>query len=510
MESIKNRLRVNNQDYEVILTLYNPQGIAFPINAAGMVSLVIEESILEWYKQGYIILENNENIIERRPNEFTNKADNYKFRNDGRDLLFVNIKPILESDKDSVVNEDLFPAELWDLSYIFSVYDVEDIIMGDTTQKKYFKLYFWEADYQVFTETTGDWNTNSVLYEQFPNYRGRSAYLADEDRKVPTGLAIKDLIKATLEPKMGPQKFAEDWDPGSSKIFYNPATNNFAQLDLDYLFHRHVSSGFYSNIEGDVPLLFRDRYTKIWSLMSYSKWMSMAVRNSSTAGILQYEQFLISSENASSVIIPSLKHTPQDPNGLRNVYLGKNSDISNFQFVDMAAVDSTFLFVSSPCSSNSIKNKQFNLDFVDNDIENVKDFFQTNYTNRFKTNTKPKTLMALNKTKTETAKISQSYSYGSAKLDRFPDSRNAILKSAVFLNGCLNFTAPGSTFRRTGVFIGLDRVTGAIDADFDEKLLGQWIPVKVTHEFSQTSYTNNITAVKAHADKSISIVDTIA
>ena len=153
MASIKNRLRLNNQDYEIVITLYNTQGLAFPINPAGMASLVIEESALCWFKRGYIILENNENVIERRPNEFFDKNANYKFRNDGRDLLMVNRKPVVEN-KDSVLaNENPFPADLWELSYMFSIYDVEDIAVGPTTQKKYFKLYFWETDCQIFEET---------------------------------------------------------------------------------------------------------------------------------------------------------------------------------------------------------------------------------------------------------------------------------------------------------------------------------------------------------------------
>ena len=165
MSSIKNRLRLNNQDYEIIVTLYNTQGIAFPINVAAISSLVIEESTLNWFKRGYIVLENNENVIERRPNEFFDKNANYKFRNDGRDLLTINIKPVIENEKTPLTNQDVFPADLWNLEYIFSIYDVEDIAVGPTTQKKYFKLYFWETDCQIFEETAVNWNTNSVLYQ---------------------------------------------------------------------------------------------------------------------------------------------------------------------------------------------------------------------------------------------------------------------------------------------------------------------------------------------------------
>lgn len=510
MASIKNRLRLNNQDYEIIATLYNTQGIAFPINVAGISSLVIEESTLNWFKRGYIVLENNENVIERRPNEFFDKNANYKFRNDGRDLLTINIKPVVENEKSPLTNQDAFPADLWNLEYIFSIYDVEDIAIGPTTQKKYFKLYFWEADCQVFTEAGVDWSTNSVLYNLKPELKGKSAYISDKTRKVPTGLAIQDLIKATLEPKVGSQKFASDWDPGASNIFYSPSTGNVAQIDLDYLLQRHVSSNINGNIEGDAPILFRDRYTKTWSLQSISKLMSLAVKNQQSAGLLQFEQFLIASSNASSVIIPSLRHTPQDPSGTRNIYMGKNSDVANFQFVDMASIDNTFMLNTKPCTSNSVKHKQFNLDLKDNDIENVKSFFQKNYVDRFKANTKPKAQLTLNKTKTENRSFEYVYSYGAEKLERFPDARNVILKAALYLNGCLNFTVPGSTFRRSSVFIGMDRVTGSIDADFDEKLLGQWFTTKVTHEFSQTGYTNNITAVKMHSDKDIRIQDDVA
>jgi hypothetical protein len=118
-------------------------------------------------------------------------------------------------------------------------------------------------------------------------------------------------------------------------------------------------------------------------------------------------------------------------------------------------------------------------------------------------------MFSLNKSKTQNFAFKQAYSYGSTKIERYADSRNLILKTGFFLNQCLNFTVPGSTVRRANVFIGLDRKTGSVDADFDEKLLGQWYVLKVTHNFTQAGYTNNITAVKPHADKDIRIKEDI-
>jgi hypothetical protein len=175
----------------------------------------------------------------------------------------------------------------------------------------------------------------------------------------------------------------------------------------------------------------------------------------------------------------------------------------------MAAMDNAFTLISLPCASNSIKNKTFNVDVEDTNIENVKEYFQNNYVKRFLNNKNPTALISLNKSKTQNFNYKQPYSYGSSKIDRFPDARNAILKSGFFLNQCLNFTVPGSTIRKSNVFIGLDRRTGAVDADFDEKLLGQWYVIKVVHNFTQGGYNNTFTCVKPHADRDIRIKDDV-
>ena len=43
----------------------------------------------------------------------------YKFRNDGRDLLMVSIKPIFDTDT-SLPREFLSP-EFWEMNYLFSI-----------------------------------------------------------------------------------------------------------------------------------------------------------------------------------------------------------------------------------------------------------------------------------------------------------------------------------------------------------------------------------------------------
>lgn len=503
---VKNKVRYNNQDYELSVTLVNPQGSYFPINTAGIDSLVIEETVHHWFVKGSIVLKNSENVLERRPNEFFDENQNYKFRNDGRDLLLVSIKPVAT---DILVASDPFPPEFWELNYTFVIYDAEDIVTGQTTRDKNIKLYFWEYDYQVFVETTLNWSTNDALYILSPELNGKSSELSDEQRKIPTGFAIQSLIRATLDERTGVQKFSEEWDPGASKIFYSPPTNTYAQEDLEYLLHRHVSSKKYGNIEGDMPFIYRDRYDKKWHLTSYSKYFAGAVINKKTAGPLQREQFLISTQSSVTSIVPTLRKTPQDPTGTLNLDLGILGSINNFQFVDMASVDNTFMFINTPCASNNIRGKQFEVDFQANNIQNIKNYLQENYVNAFAFNTKPKALLTLNKTKTDSRSIRQVYSYGATSLDRYPEARNTILGASLFLNECLSFTVRGSTFRTAGVFIGIDRKANQVDSVFDEKLLGQWYTTNVKHEFTPQGYNNTITAIKPFAARDIRIDDDV-
>jgi len=501
------RIRLNDQTYEFGLTLFNSQGVSFPINTGILVNLTIEEDSREWYKRGTLTINNKENIIERRPNEFTNPDALYKFRNDGRDLLLINIKPIID-DSSQQVGFDPFPDPGWHLSYLCSIYDVEDI-PGENLTDKNIKLYFWEYDYQLFLEsTTANWNTNNVLYNYFPELNGLSSTLDDATRQVPTGYAIRSLIENTLNVRSKVQTFSQTWDPGATTIFYTSPTNNSSLDDLEYLFNRHVAGQTFGSIKGDVPLLYRTRFDKQWVLTSLSSELSLAV-DKNGAGPLQLEQFFITSTTPTGVIIPSLFKTPQSSSGSRNINLGGTSNVHNYQFVDMAALDNTFGLVNVPCASNTIKDKLFNIEMADNAVDSVKNYFQTNYVNNFNNNKNPTALFSLNTSKTQSLAYKHMYSYAQSKVGRYADARNIILKTGFFLNQCISFNVSGSTLRRANTFIGIDRKTGSVDADFDEKLLGQWYVIKATHVFTQDSYRNLVTAVKPHADKDIRINDNV-
>lgn len=504
----------NNNRYKMSISLYNPQGkkdsVLFAVPPGNLISLAIEEDTREWQVKGTMVLKNNANQIERSNFEFevTNKL-RYKFRNDGRDLLFVNIVPFPESN--TIPTDNNLPTYA-QLNYVFCVYDIEDIPNPDLPEKKSMKLYFWELEYQYFLETNLNWTTNQV----FSATNVPFSQLTDTDRKVKTGDALKSLIEYTIQDR-GIYKtvFSKDWDPGISKMFYSSPPSNYAINDLEYLFNRHVGTNTKDGKQGDVPILFRDRITKEWILTTVSKLFSQAIDSSlNRIGPRYIEDFYFYNSNNPSQTDSRVNLISRVPTGAASSgELTIYNTISKYQYVQTAALDNAFVFVNTPCYSNNIQSKQFNLDFEDNTIQNIKKYIQENYIQNFKSkgnnNSNPVPQLTLNQSKDKSKSLSVVYSFGATKAERYPEARNSILRSALFLNSCITFSVPGLTYRRPNVFIGIDRIQNTVDDTYDNNLLGEWFVHRVVHRFDQGTYISDITAVKMHSFNDAGIKDTV-
>ena len=122
-----NVIYYNNVRYKISIALYNPQGqknsILLSIPPSNLLSLVIEEDTRNWYVKGTITLKNYANQIQRSNYEFdVVRKVGYKFRNDGRDLLFINIIPFPE--ESATVDAPSTIPTYAQLNYIFCVYDI--------------------------------------------------------------------------------------------------------------------------------------------------------------------------------------------------------------------------------------------------------------------------------------------------------------------------------------------------------------------------------------------------
>lgn len=479
---------IDSQGFRFTVYLYNGQDKPTPLNKAIIKSLVIEEAF-EWFIKGFILIEDKFNILQRPYTTEQTPPDGmyYKFRNDGNDSLIVTIQPVLENQP-----PDALKPEIWNIELSLAIYDVQDFGFGDESNLKYKKLYFWERDYQTLMESKIDWSTASMVDD--------AANKTDRDKRVFTGDAIRNLITTALGPT---QKFSSEWDIGSSKIFYTSPAANSVQNDLDYLYKSHVSS-FKGGNTGDFSVLSRNRYTREWKLEPLNSIFGKAVSNNKP-GEYQLEHFFIggsSQELNGQVASISPYKSPITKDAVsfdKNIHLGQYSTIEAYQFVDMAAIDNVKVLNSTPVYHNDNLNKQFDMDYTNHDIENIKNYIRTNYVNKLKHTIKPDVLLTLNKNKVEGRVVDPVYSFGYTPTDRLANGQNTMLMSSMFLNQCIVFRVKGMTHRTSSVFIGIDRIYGETENDFDNRLLGQWYVVGCKHIFIENSYYNELTCVKIHS-----------
>lgn len=497
-----NTLKYNNQKYQLDIIFDNLQGNTFQLNVASLVSLDIDENTTDWYRRASLVISNPENIFEQKIVPNADKTQYYKFRNDGRDIIYIRFKIIDDT------NINTTPANIdynvWGMQYKFAIFDKEDIV-GDTPARKTLKLYLWEYDQQLIAESTLQWSTNEALPSSII-----PAYATDDQKMVKTGIAIKSLLTKALKHSESPT-FATDWDTGSSKVFYSAPSNYTVDDSLDYLMKKHVSAQIGTDSGADPCIINRSRYDAVWSLDSFCSIFSKAInknQSSAYAGSLQREIITLSypGGNDSGGFLFELPQSPFGTNdGKTNIYHPTTSSITNINFTDMSTIDSMQDMVTTPCYSNDIKNKLFKFEIKDNDITNVKGYIDRNYSNKMKISAKPDTLLTLNKTKTDTLAVKHVYSLSSDKVSRLAEGRNFMLMAALYYNTALNFTALGSPIRQSGTFISIEKGKGVTMDEFHNKLLGQWFVHSVTHHFTLGQYTNDITAFRVHANDNIDI-----
>ena len=506
------------------------RGKAPTINPETIYKLVIEEDLLTWYVQGYIIIQN---VLE------SNSATNSQHgtagsgsaqvasntvgsilgmssppgRGDARDLLIIQIQP---AKPDGSGPDENFPAEGWCLKYETVVYDTEDIPTEDPTMKLK-KLYFRDLQYQLMTERNIQFST-ATMVNRLP------------DGEALTSLAIKELLAGALQEPIGGGNTQEpisgntfavnsiEWPNDGAIVFYTSPAQYYAIDDLNYLLDLHVST----TNKNDMCLFTVDRFTKNFQLIPYSKLFQLSTAaGAGTAGAVaagaaaagaaaageagqyQIEHFFIQNYSGAGGAFNNIQifRAPlnSDNNWSVDTKLGAYSYIYNYRFVDMSGGDNSMEIINRPVCSYDFSTKTFHIEYTDNTAKSAKDYFKTNYVEKLYAKTKTP-LMTLNQTKTKLWNTVPVWSIKGTKESRLSDGRNKTLFSAIYLNECINFNVIGSTNRQPGRFIGIDKlVNDEILRDFENKFLGQWLTTNVKHVFTKDTYINDILAVKIHS-----------
>jgi hypothetical protein len=505
----------NLQKYFMEVKLYNPDtpaGKEFILNPEAIIQLVIEDELHFWPIRGFFIYENPYEGFERKmaSNSDLDKSEldaniraklkefqPYVFRNDGKDFLEITIRPVLEDGKDLPIKS--LPSDTWEMKYKCVIYDKEDIPVSNITQKMK-KYYFWDADYQKMLDNTIQWSTATSTLNPAKLPESQISQATDDQRKMPTGLAIQSILEDN-----GFLVDKNNFNTGSTKIFYTSLEEKNIWDNIEYILDQHFSTQAATNNPtniNDLCIFDKDRSTNKFELRPVNEIFKKAGNQSSQPGIYQIEHLFFDETGDINANTPYKAPFLDKRDTAIDVKIAK---IKEYQFVDMCANDNTTNFVTTPVHSYDFKNKTFAIHVSNSHIDLLAEKMKQIYIdNNLLTVHGSHPLITLNKDKKNNKRINPVYSIRSdlAAINRKGMGR--LLESSLFLNQCLVFQVDGATLRRSGRFIGIDRQTFS-DNTFDYKLCGQWFVTKVTHNFFQNMYNNEVTAIKMHSYENLNI-----
>jgi|GEM_PF-5933748 len=469
------------QMFEIFVTLDNHSSKPYPLPNAHILEMVIEENLMDWPYRGYIIYSNKNEGIERNINN-----DAWFYRMDARDEINIKVKVV---DPKNKVN---FPREVWEMDLDFIVYDMEDILVPNITNKMK-KIYFWDKRYQMMMDKKLYWSTATA--QKLKN----AAYLTDMERAMLTGDAIEKLLTDAAGYENSIDK--ENWDRGSNKIFYTSPMHNSIVDDLNELLSGHLSE-----TKDDMAIFkYSNRVDKQWQLVPIHKLFDAAGKSADAPGNLQIEHLFFENIENDSVGDTSPYRAPykEDLSYTVDIKSAEYNKIATYEYVDMAGVDNTNTLVSKPVYSYSLKNGNFLMDYEANEIESVRNDFKTLYTNNVLGDGEAFPMFTLNQTKTNQINTQPEFtfskvSYADTKQNRLVLGKGKILYAGLMLNAFIKFRLLGSTHRTVGKFVGIDRKTTDVKYKFDNKICGQWLVTNVKHIWNHNRYVNDVCAVKVH------------
>lgn len=549
-ENIKTYAKYNHLDHQIEIYLDNTNGDSdtgrFYINPAAIVNLSIESDLSTWVTRGSLVFYydpamwtgginsntgqtydaskatdekiNNPGDIKKPGKIHTPRGQGFLFRNDCNDLLRVRISPHSKNNqhaKYGTYNIDT-NDKFWSLSYMFSIYEIEDISnppggsgFASTTNKMY-KLYFQDIRYQKLNSTV-------IEYSTALSPRASKKTLATQDHSIPTGVAIKEVIEKSIAglnlyvKQLTGNAKDKEWEDGAGSIFYTAPAGATANDSLDYIHNAHVSN-LNNGTTNDFSLLMIERGPAAddvgyFTLRPMSWFFSQAGKEADKPGPYQIEHFFlqgISNDGGKSVDKKATNSYrapigPGDNN--TDIKTGRHNTITNFRFVDSSPLINNNQFNTRPVHSFDFLQRKFNIEFKKNSVTNAREFISKKYISEVykKTNNNPEDLflMVIDKDK-KNLNIKHTFSLYEDQTLRQSDGIQKLLYTGVFQNACIHFRAPGLPCRQIGRFIAIDRTEGVESNVHNDKFYGQWFIIGLKHVFEGALYFNEITAVKVH------------
>lgn len=483
---------IDNKYYYFRAVLFNPDSILL-LNKTAIKKLFLSDNIFNFYIDGYVIIDNNEDVIEKYKDlpinsEFDNNhlsEEGYKMRGDGRDILGITIIPLAE-------NSNSFSTGALDdatgLNYYFILENETNLDSSDGSLKKYDIV---DIDYEILRERKFCFTTADLVNIE------DATQVSNVQRQAYTG----DCIKYILEKVIGEKGMFEQNDEGETpnfesglnKIFFSTPSDMTAYESIEYLLDLHVSN----DANRDFSIFNKDSFTGEFRLQSISELFRNAYIDTGSldiGGAYFLENFNITgSQNSDNIKVNDIKK----PN--ITLELGDMSDVIDVNFFNIPAKMYNEKVVSTIVNSYDFDNKKFVINTEDGNIENVKAEFTTNYVNNMKGRSKkPFPSFITNNTKKENLAYNNSYTIYPSYMSLLSQGKNKVLYSALLLNIGVELTVKGNISRSSGKFFSIDRRGDYIDNTFDNKFLGIYFIVNIEHDFDGNQFYNKITAIKTY------------
>lgn len=490
--------------------------LKYPINPNSIVNLSIEDTLANWVIQGSLTFffnpEINDEYIDPNIGQISARKGSYQFRGDGNDRLRIRIFPKLSNNNEPGSNLVITDKTHWTLSYLFSIYDMEDVDLPPGAQNqasatiKCIKLYFWDEWYQKMISNTIEYSTAK----------------SNTDQTIKTGQAMKEIIEKALKGVDSTEgvpvgsEVQGFWEQGQTEVFFTAPAQYNAFECLEYVHDRHLSNSSYllpnGNTIYDYSILMKERGPEpenvgFLTLRPLSYFFDRAGQNE--PGPYQIEHFFLQGytdpvRKPTKAFKAPLATSPSDIVDFQSLKYGT---ISNYRFVDISPLTNTLEFTNRPVYSFDFKNRLYHVEFQANSVESARDFIAEKYIKKLykNENVDPKKLFLINLNKKEKEKnknVKVEFSlFGGAeyRTNRQVDGIHKLLYIGVFQNACINFRTLGLSNREPGRFIAIDRTEGVENGDFQNKFFGQWFVINVKHVFESEFYYNDITAIKVHS-----------
>lgn len=516
----------------------------FYINPAAVLNLTVQETFNDWITEGtmtfmYLPEDAPEKNVGGQTSKTVTKGakengqalKSCQFRADGFDMLRFRVSPTNKkrnktSGEPQTGTEHRFEDNdpKWCLSHLFSVYDIEDVtekvpeINGQSsTYMKCIQIHFRDIRYQILKTTNIEYST-TIDTDEAPSNKNSGMY--NEGVKF-TGDAIIDIFNSVIKndeifdtsssaagelfpnPKNDP---SITWDKGGCEIFYTSPASYTAFDDLNYIYSHHIGSKPLPNSTvHDLCILHTGRSQTFGAieplcLTPLSDFFEKSTEGDEP-GELQVEHFFVTSSTTEETNLK--RNSPVSTKNDRDLKTAKYGQILNYSFVDMSPDVNGSLFCTSPVYSVDIKNRTFNIEFLNNDVETARKLIAESYITKMysanKNEPNEKLFLPAIHVSKKTSNIFPAFSLnGDNKEARQRNGIHQLIYTGLFQNACIKFSSLGLTLRSPGTFIAIDKVSGHRDNDYANKLYGQWFVVKVEHIFEAGTYINNIYAVKMH------------